>query len=157
MADLPFEFLRSLAYSQAVKVESEDHLLKLILGWNSANNISVDSILSGVHWKFISQEYILKLYQNQERNSQVLNNKINIELKQRGVLNEGFENILNGKEREIEKLKNELEKFKIGEKLANSILDSPYSYGSSAHRRKMLPNVVGGDDATSNCSSNSKR
>jgi len=36
------------------------------------------------------------------------------------------------KEREINDLKGELEKYKMGEKIATSILESPYHYASNS-------------------------
>ena len=50
--------------------------------------------------------------------------------------------ILQEKEKEIHELKIELEKYKMSEKLATSIIDSPYTYNNTANtirRRKRNP------------------
>lgn len=54
------------------------------------------------------------------------------ELKKRNILNENFEAILEEKVKEINDLKGELEKYKISEKLATSILDSPCTYSNNS-------------------------
>ncbi len=53
------------------------------------------------------------------------------ELINRKIISYSFEAILKEKCQEISMLKNELEKYKMGEKLATSILESPYCYSSS--------------------------
>jgi hypothetical protein len=50
----------------------------------------------------------------------------------RGMISNTFEAMLQEKVHEINQLKNELEKYKMGEKLATSILESPYCYSSNA-------------------------
>lgn len=53
------------------------------------------------------------------------------ELLGRNLLNENFEALLQEKFKEITELKGELEKYKMSEKLATSILESPYNYNSA--------------------------
>jgi hypothetical protein len=56
---------------------------------------------------------------------------VKIELVNRKLISNTFEAILQEKCQEISMLKHELEKYKMGEKLATSILESPYCYSSS--------------------------
>lgn len=58
--------------------------------------------------------------------------KVKEELKRREILNDGFEAILEEKVKEINDLKGELEKYKMSEKLATSILESPYNYSTNS-------------------------
>ena len=61
------------------------------------------------------------------------------ELISRNLISNTFEAILQEKVQEISTLKSELEKYKMGEKIATSIIESPYSYSSNAQeirRRK---------------------
>ena len=50
----------------------------------------------------------------------------------RGMISNTFEALLQEKCREINQLRSELEKYKMSEKLATSILESPYCYSSNA-------------------------
>ena len=52
----------------------------------------------------------------------------------RGMISNTFEAMLQEKVHEINQLKSELEKYKMGEKLATSILESPYCYSSNAQQ-----------------------
>lgn len=52
----------------------------------------------------------------------------------RNLISNTFEAILTEKVQEIQNLKSELEKYKMSEKLATSILESPYSYGSNTQK-----------------------
>lgn len=52
----------------------------------------------------------------------------------RNLISTTFEAILQEKCSEIAQLRQELEKYKMGEKLATSILESPYCYSSNAQQ-----------------------
>lgn len=58
------------------------------------------------------------------------------ELTKRRLISNSFEAILQEKVQEINMLKNELEKYKMGEKIATSILESPYCYSSSTAQQR---------------------
>jgi len=61
--------------------------------------------------------------------------------------------ILEEKNTEIKSLKTELNRYKFNEKIANSILESTNSYGSSANRRRK---VGGNEDNLSSTSSQNR-
>jgi predicted RNA methylase len=56
---------------------------------------------------------------------------VKTELFNRNLLSENFEQLLLEKVNEISELKSELEKYKMSEKLATSILESPYNYNNA--------------------------
>jgi len=85
-----------------------------------------------VDWSGISLEHLIYLYQNQSLIEKELLQCTKKELIERNILNSNFEALLSEKVREISELKGELEKYKMGEKLATSILDSPYRYNNNA-------------------------
>ena len=59
--------------------------------------------------------------------------KVKQELAQRRLIDSSLDKLISAKDQEIDYLKNELEKYKMSEKIATSILESPYNYGSSSN------------------------
>mmetsp|Transcript_21344 Transcript_21344/g.20485 ORF Transcript_21344/g.20485 Transcript_21344/m.20485 type:complete len:132 (+) Transcript_21344:1678-2073(+) len=96
------------------------------------------SLIPLIEWQLISEEHLIYLYQNRGNIEEELFWSVKEELVKRNILNENFEAMLQEKEQEINDLKGQLEKYKMSEKLATSILESPYTYSSNtqALRRK---------------------
>jgi len=83
-----------------------------------------------IAWAQISDDLLVSLYH--QKVMQPTLGLVKQEISRRGILNSNFEAILTEKEKEIEQLKGELEKYKMSEKLATSILESPYNYNSAS-------------------------
>jgi len=132
------EQLQAIAKCNNLCIEKEDYLLHFLLQWSIKNKGTMTSLIPLIEWQLISEEHLIYLYQNRGNIEEELFWSVKEELVKRNILNENFEAMLQEKEQEINDLKGQLEKYKMSEKLATSILESPYTYSSNtqALRRK---------------------
>ncbi|CDW86420.1 UNKNOWN [Stylonychia lemnae] len=140
IAKLCYQQFRTLIKSDCCQVDSEDHILHMILFWQRENpSYQLNDLLELLNWSLLSEEHLSYLYQNYQIIDRALLRFVKDELIQRNLITNTFEAILQEKVQEISTLKNELEKYKMGEKIAASILESPFSYSSNTQeirRRK---------------------
>lgn len=80
----------------------------------------------------ITEGLLTFIYQNQGLYDSVIVRAVKEEALKRNLISNTFEAIMQEKVQEINQLKSELEKYKMGEKIATSILESPYCYSSNA-------------------------
>lgn len=92
----------------------------------------LEELLSLIKFPSISENHLIYIYQHQHLYEPPIVSLVKQEAMSRNLISTTFEAILQEKCTEIALLRQELEKYKMGEKLATSILESPYCYSSNA-------------------------
>eukprot|EP00347_Sterkiella_histriomuscorum_P009784 403339906 len=142
---LTSEQIKCLLVSGSLNIESEDQIINLLINYQTKNSKEFDvDLYNFINWNIVSDQVLKDYYQNFSSLDPILVKHIKGELQNRNLIANTFEAILIEKQQEISTLKSELEKYKMGEKIAASILESPYSYGSNTQqirRRRQGSNV----------------
>lgn len=57
-----YDNLKTLIRSQSLVIDSEDHILHMILQWHSKNKSNLTELLELVNWSIISEDHLSYLY-----------------------------------------------------------------------------------------------